>query len=166
MRPLFALLLSLTLSPALFAAEQIATVLQPSALYAEPYSDARKLTTLKAKQQVTVLKRKGGWYQVQGGGNTGWLRMSRVRFGAGVVERSGEGLEQTLRFLSTGRSGADGVTVATGIRGLEAADVANATPDHQAVARLERFRSSAESARRYAAGAKLKTQPLGYLKQK
>jgi hypothetical protein len=163
MRPLFVLLLCSLLSPALVAAEQPAHLLQQTTLRAEPFADAAPLATLKAKQQVRVLQRKGGWYQVRSGKQIGWLRMSHLRLGDGAsVQKGDSGVAQTLRLLGTGRSGADGVTVATGIRGLDAADVANARPDHQALQRLDRYLSKAEQARQFAASARLKSQPLGY----
>ena len=152
-------------SPALFAEEQLATILQQTSLRAAPYSDARALTTLRARQRVRVIQRKGGWYQVRSGSQPGWLRMSHLRLGSGsTAQGDGTGLSQTLRFLSTGRSGASGVTVATGIRGLDATDVANAQPNHQAVAELERFYAHPERVRQFARDAKLQTQPLGYVK--
>jgi glucose-6-phosphate dehydrogenase assembly protein OpcA len=149
----------------LLAAEQLATVLQQTELRAEPFDDATSLAAIRAKQQVSVIQRKGGWYQVRNGRQTGWLRMSHVRFGDGTTtstQQNGSGLAQSLRFLSTGRSGADGVTVATGIRGLDAADIANAKPDRQALNRLNRFQAKPARARQFAASAQLKTQPLGY----
>lgn len=168
MRPALTLILCSLLTPIALAEEaQIATVLQGSALLEEPYSDAKEISQLKAKQQVTVLQRKGGWYQVSSGDTSGWLRMSRIRFGDGTQAKpDGEGLSQTLRFLSTGRSGADGVTVATGIRGLDSADVSNAKPDHKAVETLSQFHVAPDEAKAFAAQAQLQTQPLGYFKQK
>lgn len=165
--PLLALLVGTLLSPICLAAEtQLATVLRNTNLMSEPYSDASKVSRLKAKQQVTVITRKGGWYQVNHGNNSGWLRMSHIRFGDGKTSKGeGKGLMQTIRFLSTGRSGADGVTVATGIRGLDAADVANASPDHSSVKRMERFKSGPKNAKKFAKAAGLKSQPLGYIKE-
>lgn len=168
MRPLLPLLLGCLLAGGSGAEEvQSATVLKETALYAEPYSDAATLGRLKAKQEVAVLGRQGGWYQVRRGELQGWLRMSHVRFSAqGAAQADGSGLRQTVQLLSTGRSGASGVTVATGIRGLEVADVANAAPDHQAVERLERYQVSPEQAENFAQGAQLQSQPLGYLNEK
>jgi hypothetical protein len=168
MRPLLSLILCCLLSPVAIAEEaQLATVLRQTPLQAEPFSDADKLTTLQAKQQVTIMQRKGGWYQVHSAAITGWLRMSHVRFGDGKnTPQNGAGLDQTLRFLSTGRSGADGVTVATGIRGLDAADIANARPDHKALARLNDFQVEPGQAKEFAAGALLKSQSLRYFKEK
>jgi len=168
MRTLLTLVLCGLLAPSVTQAEeQLATTLQTTPLYAEPYSDAATIATLRPKQQVTVLLRKGGWYQVQHGSQTGWLRMSYIRFGDGTVAKAdGSGVAQTLRLLSTGRSGASGVTVATGIRGLDSADMVNATPDHQAVNRLDRYQATTEQAQQFAAGAHLKSQPLGYIGDK
>jgi hypothetical protein len=164
-RPLFVLILCSLCPPVLLAAEQpIATVLQQTELRAEPFADAVPLATIKARQLVRVVQRKGGWYQVRSGQQSGWLRMSHLHLGDGSATQKGDaGVAQTLRFLGTGRSGADGVTVATGIRGLDAADMTNARPDHQALQRLDRYQSRPEQARRFAASARLKSQPLGYL---
>ena len=163
-RTLLTLLLCCLLSPALHAGEQRATTLKQTELRSEPYSDARVVTSLRARQSVTVVQRKGGWYQVRSAGHRGWLRMSHIRLGDGASAGSdGSGLAQTLRFLGTGRSGASGVTVATGIRGLDAADVANATPNHGAVNRLERYKASPTAAKSFARNVHLKSQPLGYI---
>ena len=164
-RILFTLALCGLFSPALLAEEQLATILQQTDLRAEPYSDARTLTTLKTRQRVKVIQRKGGWYQVRSGSHSGWMRMSHLRLGSGSGTFSGgNGVSETLRFLNTGRSGSSGVTVATGIRGLDAADVANARPNHQAVAGLERFYAHPDRVRQFARDSNLRTQPLGYLK--
>ena len=163
-RALLLLLASALLPPALHAEEQPATTLKATELRDEPYSDAAVLSTLPAKQQLSVVERRGGWYLVEVGPQRGWLRMSAIRFGNGeTATRDGSGLGQTLRFLSTGRSGASGVTVATGIRGLDAADVARAKPDHEAVSRLNGYRPNSFTIKKFARDARLKSQPLGYL---
>lgn len=161
-------ILTLTLcglfSPALLAEEQLATILQQTSLQSEPYSDTASLATLAAKQQVVVMQRQGGWYQVRTASQNGWVRMSHLRLGSGNGAPSGSsGVSETLRFLDTGRSGSSGVTVATGIRGLDAADVANARPNHKAVRKLNRFKAKAKQVEKFARTAKLKTQPLGYM---
>ena len=152
---------------ALAEGQQTATVLRQTSLLDAPYSDANILSRISAKQQVTIIKRKGGWYQVKANRQTGWLRMSHIRFGdARQARASGQGLGEIFSFASTGRSGADGVTVATGIRGLDAADVSNAKPNHQAVKKLNQFQSSPKQARTFAKNAQLKSQPLGYFADK
>lgn len=149
------------------AEEQVATVLRDTQLHSAPYSDASVITTVKAKSRITILERRGGWYQVRDSRrHTGWLRMSNIRFGEGGTSTGdGSGLNQTLRFLSSGRSGASGVTVATGIRGLSSADVAHATPDHNAVKRLDRFSVSAAAAQSFALNANLRSKQIRYIKE-
>ncbi len=144
-------------------AEQAATVLRDTELRHEPFSDAGITAQLKANNRLTVFKRQGGWYQVRHGEQQGWVRMSAIRLGEAPAGGS-SGIVDTLRFLGSGRSGASGVTVATGIRGLDAADVANATPDHAALKQLDRIRISPSQARAFAAEAKLKCHSLAYLK--
>jgi hypothetical protein len=158
--PLLALLALAGPLPAL--AEQLATVLLDTELRAEPYSDAGVITALPAKATIAILKRQGGWYQARHGTQSGWVRMSAIRMGEAAGGGS-SGISETLQFLSSGRSGASGVTVATGIRGLDAADVANATPDHQAVKTLQRFQVSAAQAQKFAANSRLQSKPVNYL---
>lgn len=156
----------LLLAPALSAQEE-AVALRDTTLRAEPHSDAAAITTIKAKSKLQILQRKGGWYQARDNSQkSGWLRMSHIRLGSGSSDGSaGGGLAQTLNFLSTGRSGASGVTVATGIRGLDAADVSKAKPDHAAVKKLDSYQISSASAEKFAASGKLRAIKLRYLKE-
>ena len=169
-RHLFALLSALLIVPPGQAAEpQQATVLRDTELRAEPFSDAAVVAKIRAKARIRVLQRKGGWYQARDNRNqTGWLRMSTIRFGDGTSAKSdsgGSGLGQTMRFLSTGRSGASGTTVATGIRGLDSADVSNASPDHAAVKRVDSFKVGAEDARAFAQTAELRSKSVDYMEE-
>lgn len=167
-RTLFAMLAAFSLVLPVQAQDaQTATALRDTELRAEPFSDAAVVTKVKAKSKLTVLQRKGGWYQARDSkSRTGWLRMSTIRLGEATNAKSGDsGIGQTLRFLSTGRSGSSGVTVATGIRGLDSADVANATPDHAAVKKLDRFKVSAASAKAFALNANLRSHDVRYVKE-
>ncbi len=155
----------LLLAPALSAQEE-AVALRDTTLRAEPHSDAAAITTIKAKSKLQILQRKGGWYQAwDNSQKSGWLRMSHIRLGSSSDGSRGGGLAQTLNFLSTGRSGASGVTVATGIRGLDAADVSKATPDHAAVKKLDSYQVSSANAEKFAASGKLHAIKLRYLKE-
>lgn len=160
-RLLLLVTLNLIVIPSLHA-EQGAYLLRDTSLLSEPYSDAREITELHSKTVITILERRGGWYQVRTAKHqTGWLRMSTIRLGE--IQSGSSGVGETLRFLESGRSAASGVTVATGIRGLDAADVANASPNHLAVKHLDRYQTSAARARAFAAEAKLRSQPLSYM---
>lgn len=167
-RTLLALLAAFSLVlPAQAQEPQSATALRNTELRAEPFSDAAIVARVKSQSVLTILQRQGGWYQARDSRNrTGWLRMSTIRIGTGSAAQGGDGgIAQTLNFLSTGRSGASGVTVATGIRGLDSADVANATPDHAAVKRLDRYKVSAARAKNFALNAKLRSQRINYVEE-
>ncbi len=144
-------------------AEQGAYMLRSAALHHEPYSDARIVTELKPREVLTILERRGGWYQARTTEQQlGWVRMSTIRLGEPGT--GGQNVSETLRILRSGRSNADGVTVATGIRGLDTADMANATPNHQAVKHLGRYQADAAQARTYAAQGKLNSRQRPYIK--
>jgi uncharacterized protein YgiM (DUF1202 family) len=163
------LLIALLLIPVVLPAQQQSAVtLRTTALRAEPHSDAKTITTLTAKTPLQILKRQGGWYQVwDGGKHSGWVRMShiRVRTVGGTAKKNDSGVAQTVDFLSTGRSGASGVTVATGIRGLDSADVSNAKPDHKAVKQLDNYKVSSASAGEFAVEGELHETELRYFKE-
>jgi len=161
------LLAPLLLFAPLSAAEEAAVALRDSNLQAKPHSDAAVSGKVKKKAPLQVLQRQGGWYQVRNQqGQSGWLRMSRIRLGDGSSkDDQGSGLAQTLNFLSTGRSGASGVTVATGIRGLDAADVSKAKPDHAAVKQLDRYKVSDTNANNFASQGQLHSVKLRYFKE-
>jgi len=138
-----------------------------SNLYKKPFSDAEVVTNLYANGVVTVIKRKGGWYQVESANNmNGWMRMNRLRFGAQSEDNGSgniQGLRQTLKLFKTGRSGSSGVTVATGIRGLDSADIENSKPDREALKRLLKYMSDRADSETFAAKAKLQAQELAYI---
>lgn len=163
------LLIVILFLPAALQAQQAAVALRDTVLRAEPHSDATKVTRIKAKTTLRILQRRGGWYQAEDEKkHTGWLRMSHIRLReqspAASGGSEGGGLAQTINFLSSGRSGASGVTVATGIRGLDSADVSNAKPDRKAVEKLDSYKVSTANAEKFAANGKLQEKKLRYFK--
>lgn len=162
------LMLFLFLPAVLTAQQQTAVTLRDTTLRTDPHSDAKKITTLKAKTVLQILKRQGGWYQVWDGGmHSGWLRMShiRIRTVGSPTKKKESGVAQASNFLSTGRSGASGVTVATGIRGLDSADVSNAKPNHEAVKKLDNYKTTSASAEQFASEGQLQETELRYFKE-
>ncbi|PKM44638.1 MAG: hypothetical protein CVV05_08755 [Gammaproteobacteria bacterium HGW-Gammaproteobacteria-1] len=159
-RPLLTLLLC---GLSLAAQADPAHVIRATELKAKPFSDAATLAPLAVKSVVDVQAREGGWYKVKAGGKQGWVRMTTLRLGDGSAKPGDSGVGSALQFLNTGRSGSSGVTVATGVRGLDAADITNAVPDPKAVAKLDTLAAPADDARRYAAEQKLKAQKIAYL---
>lgn len=157
------LLLLLPLLAALPALAQPASVVVDTELKAEPYADAATVMALKTQQRVELGVRQGGWYQAKSSdGRSGWLRLTSVLLDPG--QGAGDsGLASARQLLQSGRSGSSGVTAATGVRGLDSADVVNAQPNPGAVSRLDSLTVSRDESRRFAAAEKLSARSIGYL---
>src|SRR5512139_1040771 len=157
------ILLMLPLITVLPVMAQQASVVRDTDLKAEPFADAKSVDQLKATQQVEVGERRGGWYKAKSSdGKSGWLRLTAIllnsKQGAG-----NSGVGSTAQFLSTGRSGSSGVTAATGIRGLDSADVVNSTPNIAAVEKLDALNVTSDDSRGFAAKEHLTAQSIDYL---
>jgi hypothetical protein len=132
-----------------------------------PGDSGRSLAALPAQEPLTRLgERQGGWIRVRtAAGVAGWVHMFDVGpagFGGGAVsspEAGGNPLSSGLRGLSNmlgGGSPPPRVATSTiGIRGLEAEDLARATPNLNAVGQMERLRQGEGEARQFAADAAL-----------
>ena len=132
-----------------------------------PADSGRSLASLPAQEPLTRLgEREGGWIRVRtGGGVAGWVHMfdvGPVGFGSGAVGNPAAGgnpLSSGLRGLSNmfgGGSPSPRVATSTiGLRGLEAEDLARATPNLNAVGQMERLRQGEGEARQFAADAAL-----------
>lgn len=145
---------------------QPATVVHDTALKTEPYSDANTVVMLTGKQKLDLGERQGGWYKAKSSnGSSGWVRLTAV-----LVDSSkgagDSGLTSAQQMIQTGRSGSSGVTAATGVRGLDSADVVNSRPNRKAVARLDALQISADESRRFAAEAKLSAHSISYISEK
>ena len=151
----------LVLLPAMVAAEP-AAVVRETILRAEPGNQAGKVGVLQAEMAVELLERQGGWYLVKHDGVVGWVPLLSVRKGSGDLptKKKSSGLQG---LLSTYRTGSSGVTVATGVRGLDAVDLENSKPDMEELARINQFLSSDASARAYAAQAGLVTRKVDWI---
>lgn len=161
----FALLLGLLLSgPLTILMASEAYIVRATELRAEPFSDAKMVMALTAETSLKTLKRKGGWYQVEVAGKVGWVRMSSLRLGSADKAEGSSGVGSALRFLGSGRAGASEVTPATGIRGLDAADINSAEPDHEALKRFKQH-SDAEQSKQFAKEGGLKPKSLPYPKR-
>jgi len=105
---IFCGLLLSVISFTLVAAQQ-AIILKDTSLQSTPEVMAQTVETLAKDSQVTILKRRGAWYQVEtDSGSQGWLKMITVRY----TTKSGP--KRTRDFLS----GITETTTSTGVRGL------------------------------------------------
>ena len=120
--------------------------------------EARTVATLPEKTAVKVLERGGaGWTRVEAGGQTGWVRVFHLRFPASVESSSSGGgfLSGVTSVLGGGRSQQSASIATTGIRGLSPEDLKNASPNPEALAKMQSFRADKAAAERFARDGKL-----------
>jgi len=135
-------------------------------LNSSPNSDASVVAAVPNATAVTVIRRQGGWYHVRlASGQEGWLPMTSIRYNSSGKGSVVPGTDWSSLFQS-GRSGSSGATATTGVRGLNTGDIANATPDPQAVVDLDQWQSKPGQAKDFAAALPLTAAPqIGYLPQ-
>ena len=147
----------------LAVADTAAIVKQATPLLDTPSVDANSLGQLEGEEQVMVLGRQGGWYQVKPlMQEAGWLRLFHLQF---VQERyQPDNLPiRELSGLIWGRH--QQVTSSTGVRGLDKVAIVNAQPDYEQLAQLQQYQQSAREAQTFAKQALLKTNPQIPLKE-
>jgi len=160
---IFRMLRVLPLIAVLPVMAQPASVVRDTELMAQPFADAKPMAVLKARQQVDVGERRGGWYKAKSSdGKSGWLRLTSVLLNS-TQGRGDSGLAATRQLLQSGRSGTTGVTAATGIRGLDSADVVNAKPNTEAVTRLDTLAADSSESRHFAGDEHLSAKRIDYL---
>ena len=128
-----------------------------------PAESARSVASLPAQSAVTRLgDRRGPWIEVRNGaGTTGWVHMFDVGSAEGAAPggTTGSGALRGLTNLFT-RGGTQRTTTPTatiGIRGLSAEDLAQSTPNLQAVSEMEALRQNERQARAFGREAALKS---------
>lgn len=126
-----------------------------------PAESARAVAALPAQSAVTRLgERRGPWIEIRSGaGVTGWVHMFDVG-PADSLAPAGNPATGALRGLTNlfNKGGTQRVVTPTatiGIRGLGAEDLAQATPNMQAVGQMEALRQSERQAREFAREAAL-----------
>jgi len=157
MRPRLVVLLLVLLGCALGAgAAQYGTLRKAESLRAKPYIDAKAVMTLPAGAKVELLDRQGAWYRVKSGRKTGWVRMLNV---ATVASKPAA----MAKAPATGRAGTGAVVATTGVRALNAGELATAVRNDTELARLDSYAVTETDAARFAAQGKLKAIKLDYL---
>ena len=152
----------LLLLPALCLAEP-ATVIRATEMKQQPATDARATGQLEENATVDALERKGGWTRVKAaGGAEGWVRMLALRYaGAGDAKQGDSGVAQ---LLNVARSGTSGTQVTTGVRGLDAEQLANARPNAAELRKMDGYAASKDGAGGFAAQGGLNAQRVDYPK--
>ena len=92
----------------------------------------------------------------------GWVRMLALRFGgAGTPKPGASGVSQ---LFNVSRTGTSGTQVTTGVRGLDADQIAAAQPNPAELAKLEKFAADASAAEKFAGQGKLSRTSVEYPK--
>ena len=155
------ILVLLLLLPLIAAAEP-ATVIREVEMKQAPATDAATLATLPENTAVDALERKGGWTRVKTSAGEGWVRMLSLRLGGATTPKPGaSGLTQAFNVA---RSGTSGTQTTTGVRGLDAEQIANAQPNPAELAKLEKFAADRDAATSFASQGKLSPTSVAYPK--
>jgi hypothetical protein len=127
-------------------------------LQSQPAPKAPIASSVKAGTSVDIVERKGFWARVRSGAQTGWLKLDRLSLDSG-------GSASEIAALASGRTGSNNVVSASGGRGLDAADLARATPDTAAVAALSHSAVNETAAAQFARTGGLKTRHIDYIRE-
>jgi len=138
-------------------------IIRSSDLMDEPYRDATPLAELKEGATVEILKRKGGWLQIESAGKRGWVRMSKIRKGKAATQPTAGKEASGVLGLASGRAGTGNVVSATGVRGLNEEQLKEAKFNASEVKKLESFAVSEQKATRFAQAAKLVARELEFI---
>ena len=125
---------------------------------------ARTLGSLGENTEVKVLARGGGWTRVDaGGGKTGWVSAFHLRFPATTGTDSGGGFLSGISGAISGKPRSTQAGIQTvGVRGLSQEELKNASPDGEALKRMQSFRADRPAAERFAREGKLAETQVDY----
>lgn len=161
-RPSVAIAAALALAaPAAFAQGEPAVTKKATELRETPDAAGRTLAALPAQTAVQrTAERKGPWVQVKTeAGQTGWVHLFDVGPASGAANTAGGGSSAGNVLRNVGglfsRAPAPTATSASGVRGLEAHDIANAQPNLEALGRVDGMRLDENQARDFANAAAL-----------
>jgi hypothetical protein len=156
--------LALALAAAIAAGAVMAesgTVVKATELRSEPQASAEVVGQLTAQQAVEITARQGAWAGVKtDAGVEGWARILNLRTSSGQTASGGGD-----QLASVFRTGSRGSSVATADKGLSAAELMSASPNHGDVALLDGYAASTSDASQFAAQGPLSSQSVGYLEE-
>ncbi len=172
MFPFAALLILVGVTTAFAQSADEGVVYMKTALRPSPSMSARSSLMIEPETRVRVLAWRGLWLQVRllpVGAQTGWVRRFDVRLdrkaSQTTARESESGFGRIMGGLFGGQEGRKDppVTATIGVRGLDAVDLKNATPDPRRLRMLEGFQSEPGNAARSAKLAGLMARKVDYL---
>jgi len=127
-------------------------------------AESKTLGNLANNTEVKVLARGGGWTRVDAGGKTGWVSAFHLRFPASTTtESSGGGFLGGLSSAIGGKPRSTQAGIQTvGVRGLSPEELKNASPDGEALKRMNTYRADKPAAERFAREGKLTEANVDY----
>lgn len=131
-----------------------------TALRESASTGAAALQQLPAQTRVDILKREGGWYQVQtASGLQGWVALLAVRFDKAAGAKGG-----SIGSLLEGSAAVEPASgVATGVRGISEDQLGGAGgAGSLSLQQLERYAVSPGAARSFAQQGGLRSQSIAY----
>jgi len=136
-----------------------AITVEATALRASASNTAASLQELPADTRLRILKRQGGWYQVQtASGQQGWLALLLVRFDKSANAKGGN-----ISDLLQGSTAVEPASsVATGVRGVTDDKLEAGGASSSPLQALDRYAISASRARAFAQSGGLRSQPIAY----
>jgi len=142
----------------LLAWAEPAALIRAAELKKEPATDSATVAELAENTAVDALERRGGWTRVKTAAGEGWIKMLSLRYGAPGTAKSGDtGLSQ---LFNVARTGSSGTQVTTGVRGLEAEQIAHARPDAGELRKMQAYAASRETAAAFASRGKLQARAV------
>ncbi|MBC3873467.1 hypothetical protein [Undibacterium flavidum] len=141
---------------------QQASLVRPTELKAQAFSDAATLKVLPENLKIDVLSRKASWMEVKAQGTLGWVKMLSLRFDNKVTSSGGIGDAAKSLFDAAKTGGNSSVT--TGAKGFDKDKFINPTPNPEAFAKMKQFTTPKTDASNFAKQEKLNEQQQTYLK--
>ena len=162
-RPAFFLSVLLVCAAGCANAQESATTNRVTELRAEPQIDAPVLAALPEGKNVKAIQRQSGWAKIEADQKTGWVRVFHLRFQATVSQTSEGSGSSLLSFFKSKPRGPSTQTATIGVRGLSEEELKSATPNPEALKKLQTFMADRSGSESFAREANLAAVRVDYV---
>ena len=153
-------LLWLAALPAL--AQEAGVTNRATEMKAEPRPDAVTVAALPEGAKVKATTRERGWARVETPQGAGWVRVFHLRFEAVATQSSENSGGSFLSFLRGPPKTQSNRTATIGVRGLSEEELKDASPDPEALKRLQGWRVDKGAGDRFARDGRLAAVSVDY----